>query len=136
MRRIIVVSLALSATVSVVPVRAEIGPKSPTVHHFEPRRVLPPKAGQTRFLTIQINPEEQAAALAAQAAKPCAPLTATPPPAPGAGTGRPADGGAASYAWFWNVVSPTLADRAGRFQQAIDALSMGPGGQAEGLGEL
>ncbi|KQB13302.1 lytic transglycosylase domain-containing protein [Rhodobacter capsulatus] len=132
MRRIIVVSLALSATVAVVPALAEIGPKSPTVHHFEPRRVLPPKAGQTRFLTIQINPEEQAAALAAQAAKPFAPLTATPPPASGtgAGTGRTADGGAASYAWFWKAVSPTLSDRAGRFQQAIDALSMGPGGQA------
>ena len=128
MRRIFAVSLALSAAISVVPVWAEIGPKSPTVHHFEPRRVLPPKVGQTRFLTIQIDPAEQAAALAAEAAKPFAPLTATPPPARGAGT-RAADGEAASYAWYWNVVSPAIADRAGRFQQAIEALSMGPGGQ-------
>ena len=130
MRRIFFVSLALSATVSVVPALAEIGPKSPTVHHFEPRRVLPPKAGQTRFLTIQINPEEQAAALAAQAAKPFAPLTATPPRAAGTASARPADGGSASYDWFWNVVSPALADRSGRFQQALDALAMGPGGQS------
>lgn len=130
MRRIFAVSLALSAAVSVVPALAEIGPKSPTVHHFEPRRVLPPKVGQTRFLTIQIDPAEQAAALAAQEAKPFAPLTATPPPAQGTASTRPANGGAASYAWFWNVVSPALADRSGRFQQALDALSMGPGGQA------
>jgi len=130
MRRIFVVSLALSATVSVVPVFAEIGPKTPTVHHFEPRRVLPPKAGQTRFLTIQIDPEEQAAALAAQAAQPFAPITATQPPATGSVSTRPTDGGSASYAWFWSVVSPNLADRSGRFQQALDALSMGPGGQS------
>ena len=135
LRRFGAVRLAFCAALAAVPapVLAEVGP---TVHHFSPKRVVPPKAGQTRFLTIQINPEEQAAALAAQAERPFAPLTATPPPAVGiaagaaSGGGRAANGASASYAWYWDQVSPSLGDRAGRFSKAIDALSMGPGGQA------
>ena len=127
MRRIGAVGAALGAVWLAVPALAEL---APTVHHFTPKRVLPPKAGQTRFLTIQIDPEEQARQLAAQAAKPFKPLTATPPPEVGtaAGAVRKQDGASASYAWYWNAVSPALGARDGRFQQAIDALSTGPGG--------
>ena len=131
MRRIGAVGAALGAVLWAVPVMAELAAGGPTVHHFTPKRVLPPKAGQTRFLTIQIDPEEQARQLAAQAAKPFKPLTATPPPEGGAalpGTARKQDAAAASYAWYWNAVSPALGARDGRFQKAIDALSMGPGG--------
>ncbi|SOC16293.1 lytic transglycosylase domain-containing protein [Rhodobacter maris] len=132
MRRIRAFILAICAAILAVPgaVFAETGP---TVHHFTPKRVLPPKQGQTRFLTIQIDPEEQMRALAAQAAKPFAPLTATPPPASvaaGGGGARAQDGASASYAWYWSAVSPALGDRAGRFQKAIDALASGPGGQS------
>jgi soluble lytic murein transglycosylase-like protein len=131
MRRIWAFSLAICATLAVVPVAAEVGPKASTVIHFTPRRVLPPKPGQTRFLTIQIDPKEQAAALAAQEAQPFAPLTATPPPPVGAAAGsRPLNGDSASYAWFWTRVSPALGERSGRFEQALDALTMGPDGQS------
>ncbi|SOB93288.1 transglycosylase-like protein with SLT domain [Rhodobacter sp. JA431] len=134
MRRIWAISLAAGVSLglapSMGPVWAETGP---TVHHFTPKRVLPPKKGQTRFLTIQIDPEEQRRQLAAQAAKPFEPLTATPPPetsaAPSSGGGRAKDGASARYAWYWDQVSPTLGDRAGRFTKAISALGMGPGGQ-------
>lgn len=126
-------SIAVFAALAVAPVSAEVGPGTPAVHHFKPKRVLPPKSGQTRFLTIQIDPAEQAAALAAQAAKPFAPLTATPPPAagiaaPGSSGPRAQDGASASYAWYWEQVPPGLADRAGRFAKALDALASGPGG--------
>ncbi|MFD2174520.1 lytic transglycosylase domain-containing protein [Rhodobacter lacus] len=133
MRRIWAFTLAASAALVALP-GAAFADAGPTVHHFTPKRVLPPKKGQTRFLTIQIDPEEQMRELAAQAAKPFAPLTATPPPqtasASGIGGGRTQDGASANYAWYWNAVSPALGDRAGRFQKAIDALAAGPGGQS------
>ncbi len=124
-------TIAVFATLAVAPVLAEVGPNTPAVNHFKPKRVLAPKAGQTRFLTIQIDPAEQAAALAAQAARPFTPLTATPPPAVAGSGGRRAQNAAsASYAWYWDQVSPGLADRAGRFGKALEALSTGPSGQA------
>jgi len=123
------ISLAVSLACAAVPAGAESGFGTSAVQHFTPKRVLPPKPGQVRFLTIQIDPAEQAAALAAQAAKPFAPLTAAPPPTAAAGASRAATGASASYAWYWNMVSPALADRSGRFAQALSALSMGPGGQ-------
>lgn len=99
--------------------------QTPTVHYFEPKRVLPPAPGQKRFLTIQIDPEEQRAALAAKAAQPFTPVT------------RARDGGGAkdsaakaSYAWYWDLVSPKLGERANRFTTAQAALTLGPGGKA------
>jgi len=129
------VSFAVFAACLAVPVVAEIRPATPTVNHFTPKRVLPPKPGTTRFITIQIDPAEQAAALAAQAARPFVPLTAVPPGSAAAsvGTGggtRAKDGANASYAWYWDKVSPGLGDRAGRFAKAIDALVSGPNGQS------
>ncbi len=103
--------------------------RTPTVNHFEAKRVLPPKPGQTRFLTIQIDPEEQRAGLAAQAAQPFTPITRQPD----AGTGTsPARAGAdkASYAWYWDLVSPKIEERAGRFTSAVSALALGPGGKS------
>ena len=99
--------------------------RTPTVNHFEAKRVLPPKPGQTRFLTIQIDPEEQRAALAVQAAQPFTPVTRVPP-AEGAAKGT-AD--KASYSWYWDLVSPRIEERAGRFTTALSALTLGPGGK-------
>ncbi|MBZ4021235.1 lytic murein transglycosylase [Rhodobacter sp. TJ_12] len=133
--------VALAVTLPPAPALSEAGP---TVHHFTPKRVLPPKKGQTRFLTIQIDPEEQRRELAAQAARPFKPLTATPPPDPStggtaalpSGGGRAKDGAAARYAWYWDQVSPEIGARAGRFAKALAALSMGPGGKHVGAPRL
>lgn len=107
--------------------RADSLIRTPTVNHFEPKRVLPPKPGQTRFLTIQIDPEEQRAALAAKAAEPFTPVTRQPD----AATGGAKDSAAkASYAWYWDLVSPKIEERANRFTTAQAALTLGPGGKA------
>lgn len=121
--------IAVLAACLAVPVWAEIRPSTPTVNHFKPKRVLPPAPGTRRFLTIQIDPTEQAAALAAQAAAPFTPVSVAPPSTASAGGGRAKDGASASYAWYWDTVSPALGDRDGRFSKAVGALSSGPGGQ-------
>ncbi|MER5171743.1 lytic transglycosylase domain-containing protein [Thioclava sp. GXIMD2076] len=95
--------------------------QTPTVNRYSPKTVRPPAPGTKRLITIQINPEEQKAALAARSATPFTPVmpqTAAAPPANSA------------YKWYWNLISPTLGDRAGRFEQAIAALSQGPKGQS------
>lgn len=126
-------SIAVFAACLAVPGWAEIRPTTPTVNHYTPKRVRPPAPGTTRFLTIQINPAEQAAALAAQAAMPFKPATVMPPAdgalPGGGGGGRSKDGASASYAWYWEKVSPQLSERAGRFAKAIDALNSGPEGK-------
>ncbi len=87
-----------------------------------------PFSGTGPRITVQIDPEEQAARLAAlprvdpegpdhslddAAATPAAPGT----PAP-----------ASSYAWFWDLVPPGIDAGAGRFPSAVAALTQGPGG--------
>lgn len=86
-----------------------------------PKRVTPPKPGTKRFITIQIDPEEQARALAIAAAKPFVPVTRLP--------GAVVPPKASPFDWYWGGVSPALGDRAGRFDKAVAALSQGPGGQ-------
>ncbi|HEY0214373.1 MAG TPA: lytic transglycosylase domain-containing protein [Paenirhodobacter sp.] len=106
----------------------------PAVQIVAPRRVQPPVPGARR-LTIQIDPEEQRRGLAVADARragavirggvlhggiirgPALATGAVPGAAPGA-----------SYAWFWQIVSPALTDRDGRFEQAIEALTSGGAG--------
>ncbi|OCX66179.1 lytic murein transglycosylase [Thioclava sp. SK-1] len=97
---------------------------SPTVQHYKPKTVKPPAPGQKRFLTIQIDPEEQKRALAGQAAQPFVPLT---PDTPGEAADKPKR--KAAYDWYWTKVSPAISDRSGRFEKALAALSQGPQGR-------
>lgn len=113
----------VGAALAAAPLVAE---PAPTVQHFMAKRVVPPAPGTTKFLTIQINPEEQAAALALVAAQP---LPTVRRLSDGGGA-IPGSAPSASYAWYWDTVSPALAQRDGRFQKAIDALASGPGGKA------
>ncbi len=79
---------------------------------FTFRTVKPPGPGTDRRITVQIAPAP------------------SPPPKP-SGTGAdPAPGaGAGDYAWYWQAVSPALADSgAGRLGSAVAALGQGPGG--------
>ena len=122
MRKTGFISVALFAMAG-FPARAEA--PSPTVHHFQSqpviaKRVTPPKPGTKRFLTIQIDPEEQARALAVAAAKPFVAVTRAPDAAPA---------GPSPYDWYWDLVAPGLTERAGRFDKALSALSQGPGGK-------
>jgi soluble lytic murein transglycosylase-like protein len=110
---------AVAAVLLVVPPAAVAESRD-----FTFRRVTPPAPGATRRITVQIDPEEQAALLAARPALPPAPDH--PPPAP-PGTGAADPPGA--LAWYWELVSPALADAsAGRLEAAVARLASGPGG--------
>ena len=122
MRRIQgIATLVVAASLAVTswaetPAQAPLAPVA-----VSPKRVTPPKPGTKRFLTIQIDPEEQARALAVAAAKPFVPVTRLPD-APAPPMASPLD-------WYWEQVSPALDDRAGRFDKAVAVLSQGPGGK-------
>lgn len=110
-----------------VPGAADVRRDTPAVHYYTPKRVQPPAPGTQRFLTIQINPVEQARELALAAARPFSPVARS-----GAGGGAiPGAAPSASYAWFWERVSPAMSgQRGGRLGEAIVALGAGPDGRA------
>jgi soluble lytic murein transglycosylase-like protein len=92
---------------------------------FTFRRVKPPVAGATARITVQIDPVEQARVLAAL---PKVELYAAPaadtPPSPQLPSGPVAH----TYDWFWETIPPSKDAGADRFDNALAALSQGPGG--------
>ncbi len=91
---------------------------SPTAYpDFEAKRVKPPKPGTKRRITVQIDPN---AVPARPIPTPVAlPEPETPAPVPGL-PGTP--GG--NYDWFWDRISPDLADTGpGRLQPALAAIA-------------
>lgn len=73
-------------------------------------------------ITVQIDPAEQARALAALPK-----VDARPAPSPEVPPLAPAPAGAA-YDWFWDVIPVAQDAVQGRFPQALATLSQGPGG--------
>ncbi len=108
----------------------------PAVQTFSPKRMQPPTPG-VRRLTIQIDPEEQQRSLAAADARRSTTtlgggvirggvLRGGVIRGPMTGSGAvPGAAPSASYAWFWQLISPALADRDGRLERAIEALVSG-----------
>ena len=87
---------------------------------FTFKRVKVPTAGTAGRITVQIDPEEQARRLA-----PRPKLTPGPEPEQ---EDAPEDGGA--YAWYWDLVSPQLANaNPARLQEAVASLTKGSAGQ-------
>ena len=130
LRRVVIVTL-LSAGLA-VPGWAEIAAPEPST--FKPKTIKPPAPGTKRFITIQIDPEEQKRELAAMAKEPWQPVTRKPAATGSAGADRPVR--SAHYAWYWNKVSPRLEDRAGRLDLALAALTQGPKGTQVGAPRL
>lgn len=79
-------------------------------------------------ITVQIDPEEQARRLAVP--KPDTSARAEPSAPAEGGPLAPLPAPSSSYAWFWDLVPPGIADTDGRFPKALAALSLGPGGDA------
>jgi len=76
---------------------------------FQAKRVKPPKPGVKKRITIQIDPTEVAVA---------APRPTNTPKASQTATG--------TYGWFWDKVSPDLAQAGpGRLEEAMAAISTG-----------
>jgi hypothetical protein len=95
-----------------------------------PRRVTPPAAGVSRRITVQIDPEEQALALAVAGwvAKPGARPGDRPRVREVAAVAVPAPSASGTLDWYWDAISPRLGEGAGRFEAALRALEHGPTG--------
>lgn len=100
---------------------------SPTQQNFTFKRVKVPGAGVSKRITVQIDPAEQARALAAlpkvnpypvRTPENTAPASDQPPAAP------------SSYAWYWDTVPTAIDATDGRFTLAMATLSQGPGGKS------
>ena len=120
-------SLLLCAVLAAGVARAEtVAPDYPT---FTFKRISAPKPGVGKRITVQIDPEEQARMLAARM-----PMPEDPIPRGGAAPGLLAVPGKpvapGSYEWYWDAVSPALAEPDGRFAKALGALTQGPDGKS------
>jgi hypothetical protein len=109
-----------------------LGPCAAPAQDFTFKRV---KAGGElpgKRITVQIDPAEQAAFLAAL---PKVDPDGVDPPAPAPdrsdreGASDPGPAPDSSYAWYWEAVPPELNAAPGRFDLALAALSHGPGGE-------
>lgn len=109
------------------PTRAESTAGGQTDFTFH--MVKPPAPGQTRLITVQIDPAEQAKRLAPPPPIPVSLSKPLPPAAAGVTPTPDATPSGARYAWFWDAVSPGLARPEGRFSRALAALSLGPNGE-------
>lgn len=118
--------LAVAAAVPALcgPAAAQDKPAAQPYPDFTFKRIGPPQPGQSRRITVQIDPEEQARMLAAVMPPPEEPIP-NGAAAPGLAPDAPV---ASSYDWFWQAVSPALGASAGRFPMALAALAQGPGG--------
>ncbi|MGB7269080.1 MAG: transglycosylase SLT domain-containing protein [Albidovulum sp.] len=120
------------------PTQADQAQAEPTQAAPEPfadftfKRIAAPKAEDKHRITVQIDPIEQAKRLAASL-----PMPKNPIPRGGADPSLLPDGGApygaprvapGAYSWFWDQVSPNIADKNGRFSQALSQLTKGPDG--------
>ncbi|WP_051521354.1 lytic transglycosylase domain-containing protein [Rubellimicrobium mesophilum] len=96
---------------------------------FTFRRVGVPDRGAANRITVQIDPA-QPMFVSNRPATPFVPLT--PETAPGIAGGNAA-AKPAGVEWFWDRVSPLLADsRPGRLQDALGVLSLAPSGDITG----
>ncbi|NBC88909.1 MAG: hypothetical protein GVX90_05370, partial [Alphaproteobacteria bacterium] len=100
---------------------------------FKRVKVGAPQPGVPR-ITVQIDPAEQARILAANPAVPPRPETADDPEdradsAPDSVPDSERGAGDATYAWYWDEISPDQgAASSGRLDAAVAALARGPGG--------
>ncbi|WP_419762667.1 lytic transglycosylase domain-containing protein [Defluviimonas aestuarii] len=95
---------------------------------FTFKRIGAPKASAGKRITVQIDPAEQARRLAAGPLPPAEKPIPHGGAAPGLRPSAPAS--PSKYDWYWETVSPALADADGRFPKAVAALVQGPGGTA------
>jgi soluble lytic murein transglycosylase-like protein len=87
-------------------------------------------------ITVQIDPEAQAAYLAALPKVDPNPVREETAAAADDGSGKddrdgrdaPTVAPSSSYAWFWETVPVGLSDSSGRYELALSTLSSGPGG--------
>lgn len=122
-----VLCAALMCWTQAMAVRAETAPQA--YPDFSFKMVKVPKAGVGKRITVQIDPTEQARMLASVMSAPENPIPrggAAPGLKPGPAQVGPVAGG--NYGWYWDAVSPAMADKDGHLDKALSALAQGPGG--------
>jgi hypothetical protein len=107
---------------------AVLAEDTPAQSSFTFKRVKVPGPGVSKRITVQIDPAEQARALAAlpkvdpnpprSDPNVVAPLPSLPAPA------------VSSYAWYWDTVPTAIDATDGRYSLAMSTLSQGPGGKS------
>ena len=97
----------------------------PQTHAF--KRIGVPGPGVTKRITVQIDPAEQARALAALPKIDPRPARSEDQPAAQPDLPAPAP---SSYAWYWDTVPTAINAVDGRFTLAMATLSQGPGGKS------
>ena len=119
--------LAVLILGSPLMVQAELAPSADT-HSF--KRIKVPGPGVTKRITVQIDPAEQARALAAlPKVDPHPPTSPDQPAAQPDQKDLPAPA-PSSYAWYWDTVPTAIDATDGRFSLAMATLSQGPGGKS------
>jgi soluble lytic murein transglycosylase-like protein len=119
--RAIFIAIAIHAG---VPATAQDGA---VARDFTFRKVGVPKPGTTNRITVQIDPEEQAAYLALGRDKKPAVRTATARAKPGGG---PAAAGTGRFGWYWDLVPPERSEAGPvQLQTVLAALDAAPEGQ-------
>lgn len=115
-------ALLVGAACLGVPAWAQVAPAGDFTFH---RIGVAPQDGRPR-ITVRIDPEEQARRLVPPAP---VPPRATPVALPSGGDagGTPV---AARFGWFWDRVSPNIAQGEGRYVAAMAALGQAPEGGA------
>ncbi|KAJ54077.1 lytic murein transglycosylase [Actibacterium mucosum KCTC 23349] len=108
---------ALAGVVLAGGVLAEV----PASSGFTFKRVKPPAPDTKKRITVQVPPRDNPAVIAPPSDLPQPESTVAVAPNPLSGIG--------SYAWYWELISPSLIDSApGRLQEAVTALAAGPEG--------
>ncbi|MFD0980239.1 lytic transglycosylase domain-containing protein [Tropicimonas aquimaris] len=130
-------AIAVASALLCAPVVLSAQEQSAKDFTFKRVKVGAPSTGAKRIL-VQIDPKEQERILALNPAIPPAPLVPWPdtPREAGEESDVPADSGPrkpvdSHYAWYWDLISPSLSDSAsGRMETAVAALRNGPGGKS------
>lgn len=114
------------ALATAVPVLGET-PKP--FENFTFKKVTPPKSGGGKRITIHITPEDMARQNPGLKNKAEEPKQASQAAAAPGDAAKPAPGG--RYGWFWDTVSPEIAQSGpGRLEPALNRIDNPPGGQA------
>jgi soluble lytic murein transglycosylase-like protein len=120
------IPFALGTAIAVLNVFAVGAQSVQDRQNFTFKRVVVGVVTPGKRITVQIDPAEQARLLASLP-KPLPKVAGNVPKNP-SNAPLSADTSDATYAWYWELVDPLRGKMAGRFDEAISALSQGPKG--------
>ena len=128
-------ALRMAALLALVPV-CGVAQDVAQPRDFTFKRLSVADIAPGKRITVQIDPVEQAALLAAGRKIDPYPEPSAPQPGAEAAPLAPVAPAGGSYDWYWNTVPVARGASDGRFPLALAALTQGPGGSAVGAPRL